>query len=185
MEVHIEKVVYKSVLEAEFECGGDKEYERQEDQKENPFANRKTMKGDAKDTLGERKLVQNDEWRKENLEERKMKLIQNAQLKKQPDRLKKSDEIKLRSACGKLEKDNGKLALLLVEADKEIPEAGRARLMEAWSNADTICLRIKQAISQKTKQNFEEYYSEAKQSLGITRSKVKLLEAILDSLKTA
>ena len=84
MEENIEKTVCKSVQEEEFESGGDKEYEGQEDQKENPFANRKTMKGEARDTLEElkRKLIQNDEWKKEKLEERKRKLIQNAQLRR-------------------------------------------------------------------------------------------------------
>ena len=178
--------------EEEFESGGDKEYEGQEDQKENPFANRKTMKGEARDTLEERKrqLIQNDEWKKEKLEERKRKLIQNAQLRRDKGTLRPQDANKLRNMLGKLEKTKNKLETLLGKADEEtireeIPEASRARCLDAWSKTNTICLRIKQAISQKTKQNSEEYYSAAKKSLRITRAKVKLLEAIVHALRAA
>ena len=101
-----------------------------------------------------------------------------------------NQELKLDRVLGNLEKAKDKLEPLLVEADKEtirenIPEAARVTCLDAWSKADTIRLRIKQAISQKTKQNFEVYYSEGKQSLRITRSKVKLVEANVDALRSA
>ena len=150
MEQLIEKEVRKSLLE----------YERQEDEKENPFANRKTMKGEVRDSLEERKrkLIQNDEW-ETKLEERKRKLIHNEHSKDLFGYFKKKDEMKLRNSLGKLAKAKDKLELLLVEADKEtikenIPEAPRAKCLEAWAKAGKICLRIKHAISQKTRQNF-------------------------------
>ena len=98
--------------------------------------------------------------------------------------------MKLRSSLGKLEKAKDKLELLLVEADKEtikenIPEAPRAKCLEAWAKAGNICLRIKHAISQKTRQNFDVYHSAAKKSLTRTKAMVNLLDAILYSLTAA
>ena len=98
--------------------------------------------------------------------------------------------MKLRSSLGKLEKAKDKLELLLVEADKEtikenIPEAPRAKCLEAWAKAGNICLRIKHAISQKKRENWKAYLSAAKKSLLRTRAMAQLLGAILDALKDA
>ena len=76
MEENIEETVSKSLL--------DEEYEGLEDQKENRFANRKTMKGEVRDAHGilqqreerKKKLIEND-WEYQR-EERKRKLIQAA-----------------------------------------------------------------------------------------------------------
>ena len=98
MEEGIEEAVRQSMLEMpvleEFESGGDKEYEGQEDQKENPFVNRKTMKGEVRDAHGlshqleerKRKHVDSVDWEKQ-LENRKRKLIQKEQLRKLPGSL--------------------------------------------------------------------------------------------------
>ena len=90
------------VLE-EVECGGDKKYEGQEDQKENPFANRKAMKGEVRDAHGisqpleerKRKLVDSVDWENQ-FDERIAKLILNQQLKnfQVPSRWKK------KTSCG-------------------------------------------------------------------------------------
>ena len=89
-----------------------------------------------------------------------------------------------------MKKAKNKLELLLVEANKEtirenIPEAAREKCMDAWSMANNICLRIKQAISQKKRKNWKEYCSAAKKSLPRIKAMEELLASILNALKDA
>ena len=71
---------------------------------------------------------------------------------------------------GRLEEAKDKLERLLVEADKDtmkenIPKTARAKCLDAWSTASSICLRILKNITQ--------------QSLTITKAMIKLLKAIM------
>ena len=175
MEESIEQVVCKSVLDA---------VENKDE-------------GEVRDAHGvfeqlderKRTLVPDDEW-KTQIEERKRKLIQNVNLIQLPDGLKPTEEHKLLIVCGRLEEANNKLKFLLDEADKEtikenIPEAARVKCLDAWSKANTICLRSKILISQKKRNHCEVYHSAAKKSLTRTKPMVKLLEAIVDALRAA
>ena len=141
--------------------------------------------------LDERKrtLVPDDEW-KTQIEERKRKLIQNANLIQLPDGLKPTEEHKLLIVCGRLEEANNKLKFLLDEADKEtikenIPEAARVKCLDAWSKANTVCLRLKTLISQKKRTLCEVYHSAAKKALPRTRATAQLLGSTLDALNDA
>ena len=184
MEERIEETVRNSVL--------DEEYEGLEDQKEHPFANRKTMKGEVRDAHGilqqlderKRKLWQND-WEYQR-EERKRKLIHAAQSKP----LMQKDASKLRTVCGKLEKAQYKLELLLVEADEDtikekIPDATRANCLDALSTGNIICLRIKKTIAEKERNNIEEYYSTGKKSITRITEMINLLASIVHALRAA
>ena len=187
IEESIEQVVCKSVLEEEYEGLLDE-----------AFAHRNAMKGEVRDAHGilqqleerEKKLIQNDE-REKQIEERKRKLIQTAQSKKRYyGGLKQADANKLRILCCKLEEAKEKLELLVIEADKEtikenIPEVARANCLDALSTASNICLRIKHGISQKEGQNIIEDLSAGTRSLISTKVKIQLLEAIMDSLRSA
>ena len=132
-----------------------------------------------------RKLIEND-WEYQR-EERKRKLIQAA-----PRRggLKVHGQIKLRNVLRKLEKGQVTLKLLLVEADEEtikenIPEASRAKCLDAFSTASNICLRINQAISANEGQNVEEKFSAAKKSITRITKMINLLGSTVNALRTA
>ena len=175
MEESIEQVVCKSLL----------------DEVENKDEGEVRDAHGVFEQLDERKrtLVPDDEW-KTQIEERKRKLIQNVNLIQLPDGLKPTEEHKLLIVCGRLEEANNKLKFLLDEADKEtikenIPEAARVKCLDAWSKANTICLRLKTLISQKKRTFCEVYHSAAKQSLTRTKAMVNLLEAIVDALRAA
>ena len=86
-------------------------------------------------------------------------------------------------------KAKNKLEALLVKAEedtmkKDIPEAALTKCFDAWSKASTLCMRIKQIISQETG-NVEENYLAAKESFKTTKSMITLLDAILYDLRTA
>ena len=192
MEKTIDKVVCKSVLEQVLVSGGDTEY-GQKDQKENPLANRKTMAKRYCNGLlqqlkkRKKKLIDNEEW-EEQFEEQKRKLIQNEDLKKSPDGLKTAAERKLMIVSGRLEVANNNLKLLLDEADKDtikanIPAAARVKCFDAWSKANTICLRINQIKSEHKGVNIIEYVSTARLSLTRTKAAGKLLAATINSLE--
>ena len=184
MEELIEEVVCKSV---EFESEGDKVYESQEDQKENLFANRKTMKGDVRHVqypcYSEARAGISQQF-----EERKRKLLQKHNWKRIEGIIKPPEERKLRNVCGKLENANDKLKLLLVKADEEpikenVPKAAREKCWEAWYTGTNTSSLIKHIISQNKRQHIEDYYSAGKKSLTRTKAMVNLLEAIVDSLR--
>ena len=118
----------------------------------------------------------------------KRKLIQNVNLIQLPDGLKPTEEHKLLIVCGRLEEANNKLKFLLDEADKEtikenIPEAARVKCLDAWSKANTICLRINQVISEHKWVNIAEHVSTARLSLTRTKAAGKLLAATVNSLE--
>ena len=153
---------------------------------------KKTMEGEVRDAHGilqqleerERKLLQND-WEYQ-CEERKRKLIHAAQSKP----LMQKDASKLRTVCGKLEKAQYKLKLLLVEADEEtikenIPEATRANCLDALSTGSNICLRIKKTIAENKRKNIEEYYSTGKKSITRITEMINLLASIVHALRAA
>ena len=90
----------------------------------------------------------------------------------------------------KLEKGQVTLKLLLVEADEEtikenIPEASRAKCLDAFSTASNICLRINQAISANEGQKVEEHFSAAKKSITRITKMINLLGSTVNALRTA
>ena len=142
---------------------------------------------DAHDKL--QLLVDQKRKREEQLEERKRKMVQKEQLKRREGTILQRDQIKLRRKRDRLVKAKNKLESLLVKAEedtmkKDIPEVALAKCFDAWAKATTICMRIKQIISQETG-NVEENYLAAKESFKTTKSMITLLDAILYALRTA